>query len=92
MSRGLGDVYKRQVCIHISLQILLHKLKDQHELGLRVNHIMQTDHIRVTQLLHQRNLTDGRRGRALLSVKVNILECDNLIRKSRTPLAELDTP
>jgi len=33
-----------------------------------VDHVMQTDDIRVTQLLHKRNLTDGRRGRALLSV------------------------
>ena len=45
-----------------------HELEDEHELVLRVDHIMQADDVGMLKLLHDRDLADGRRRRALLGI------------------------
>lgn len=66
--------------VHVALEVLVHELKDEHELVLGVDDIVQQDNVLVAQLLHERNLADGRRGRALLRVEVDLLEGDEFAR------------
>lgn len=66
--------------VHVALQVLVHELEDEHELVLGVNDVVQQDNVLVAQLLHERDLADGRRGRALLRVEVDLLEGDQLAR------------
>lgn len=74
------------VRVHVLLKILLAELEDKHELCLGVDHIVQTDDVFVVKLLHERDLADRGRRSALLRIKVNLLQRNNLIGGSGATL------
>ena len=75
--------------IHILLQVLVHILKHQHELVLRVDDIVERNNVLVLELFHQRDLADRRRRCALLGVEVDLLEGDELTRLTVPTLEDL---
>ena len=64
--------------VHVLLQVLVHVLEDEHQFVFRVDDIVEGDDALVLQLLHQRDLADGRRRRSLLRVKVDLLQGHHL--------------
>ena len=46
--------------IHITLEVVVAELKDEHKHGLSMHDIVQLEYICVVQVLHERNLPDGR--------------------------------
>ncbi|KAI3481766.1 hypothetical protein L1887_55613 [Cichorium endivia] len=71
--------------LHVLLEVLLHELEDEHQLGLGVDDVVESHDVGVAQLLHERDLTDRRRRRALLGIEVDLLERDDLIVEPRAP-------
>ena len=60
--------------VHVLLQILIHVFKDQHELVLGMNDIVEADDVLVLQLLHQRDLADCSRGCAFFGIEVDLFQ------------------
>lgn len=75
--------------VHVALQVLVHELKDEHQLVLGVDDVVQQDNVLVAQLLHKGDFADGRRGRALLRVEVDLLEGDELAGLAVAALEDL---
>ena len=68
--------------VHITLQVTVHVLEYEHQLVLRMNHIVERDNVLVLELLHKRNLPDRGRGCPLFGVEVNFLESHQFARLS----------
>lgn len=77
------------VGVHVFLQIAVHVFKHQHELVLRVDHIVKGNDVLMFELLHERDLPNGGRWCALLGIEVNLLERDQLTRLSISSLEYL---
>jgi len=75
--------------IHVPLEVLVHELKDEHELVLGVDDIVEQDNVLVLQLLHEGYLADGGGGRALFRVEVDFLEGDIFARLAVAALEDL---
>lgn len=56
----------------------------------RVYHIIKPNDVRMLQLLHERNLPNGRRRRPFFRIEVNLFERDNFIRDSAFALDQGD--
>lgn len=65
--------------VHVFLEVLFAKLKDQDELCLTVDDIVEADNIGVFELLHQGDFTYRRRWSPFLGVQVNFFQCNNLV-------------
>ena len=67
--------------VHDVLEVpAVQELKDQGELLVRVDDIVETHNVRVAQLFEQRNLAHGGHGHTLgLIVESDLLECDELL-------------
>lgn len=66
--------------VHVLLQIFVHELKDQHELVLGVDDIVEGDNVFVFELLHKRYLSNGGTGSALFGVEVDFFQGNELAR------------
>lgn len=67
------------VDLHVLFQVLFHKLKDQHELGLCVDDIVQPQNVGMAQLLHQRDLADRRGWGTFFGIEMDLFERNNLV-------------
>lgn len=76
------------VYVHVPLQVRVHVLKDEHQLRLGVNDIVQADNVRVAKLLHERDLADRRRGCAFFGIEVDLLQRNDLGRVARPTLQD----
>lgn len=88
-----GDVVKLTASaagIHVFLQILIHVFKDQHELVLGVDDIVEGDNVIMLQLLHERDLADGCGWCAFFRVQMNLFECDEFARLAITSFEHLE--
>ncbi len=86
---GRGQCSSLALCVHILLQVLVHVFKNQHELILGVDNIVETDNVLVLQLLHQGDLADCCRGCAFFRIEVDFLECYQLSGLSITAFEDL---
>jgi hypothetical protein len=75
--------------VHIFLQILIHVFEDEHELVLRVDDIVKADDILMLELLHQRDLTNGRGRRAFFRVEMDLFQRNKLPRLAIPSLEDL---
>ena len=74
------------VLVHVFLEILLAILEDEDEFCFCVDDIVKSDDVDVLELLHEGDLADGGRGRALLRVEVNLFQRHDFIVGARTTL------
>ena len=74
--------------VHVLFEILLTVLKDEDELCLCMDDIVQSDDIDMLELLHERYLSDGSRRSALLWVEMDFLESDDFICCARPALSQ----
>ena len=74
------------VRVHVALEILLAKFKDEDKLELGVNDVVQAHNIWVSKFFHQTNLTNRRRRRTLLCVEVDFLEGNDFVVRARSTL------
>lgn len=66
------------VGVHISFEVTIHILEDEHQLVLRVDDIMKCNDVLVFELLHKGYLADGGRRRAFFGVEVDFLQSNEL--------------
>lgn len=77
--------------VHVSFEILVHELEDEHELVLGVDNIVEKDNVLVLQLLHKGDFTDGGGGGALFRIEVDFLESHELAGLAVAALEDLET-
>ena len=74
------------VDVHIFLQVALTVLKDENELDLRVDNIVEANDVDVLELLHKRDLADGGGWCAFLRIEMDLLKRDDLVCRPRSTL------
>ena len=67
--------FRLSTCTH-------HVFEDERQRRLCVYDVVQGDDVGVFELLEQRGLPDGREGGALLLLKTDLLQGDDLVRKA----------
>ena len=76
-----------RVRVHVFLEVQVQKLKDEVELGICVDDVLEPDDVGVLELFQQRNLPDGRGGDPFLFLlEPDLLEGD---RRARRPVSGL---
>lgn len=75
--------------VHVLLEIAIHKLEHQHKFVLGVNNIVKRHNVFVFELLHKRDLADGRTRGAFFGIEMDLLEGDELARHAVAALEDL---
>ena len=77
------------VGVHVTLEVAVHVLEDEHELVFGVDDVVERYDVFVLQFLHERDFSDRCRRRAFFRVKVDFFQGDQFARLAVSSFEDL---